>query len=107
MKAKRCTSFKSGRKYTTISKSIDKEKKKDWEAYHIVDFTDLYNGTAKREDCALEINKRIDFAKKYKKGKYDKIHRRILRDLSCSFTIYDKLNLSLDALCVINKQYSK
>lgn len=84
-------------------KTFNREQRKDWKDYHVVDFNDLYNGTAKREDCAKEINKRITFTKKYKKGKFDKLHKRIIHDLSSGFTTYDKLNLSLDALCVIHK----
>ena len=79
------------------------QKSKDWNNYHIVDFNDLYQGTAKREDCAKELNMRVEFSKKYMHGKYDKVHLNVNKKLSENFTTYDKLNLTLDALCVIYK----
>ena len=79
------------------------EKRKEWQEYHIVDFRDLDNGTADKQQCALEVNKRVVYAKKYMKNTYDRTHYNVLKNLTQNFTIDDKLNLSLDAICVINK----
>lgn len=84
-----------------LKSKLLKRKQKLHKAYHIVDFDALRKGKANKKDCVVEINKRVEFARAFYHGKYDKTHHRVLCNLAKNFTICDKLNLSLDSYAAV------
>lgn len=79
---------------------------KDFHAdYHLMSRDDLLkmdNTTfQKRVD---ELNMRVQFARRYYKGRYDERHRRWMKTLVKPLKTEHKLHLSLDALVAVSQE---
>jgi hypothetical protein len=80
------------------------EKKIAHSAYHLVEAKDLLlcDGRVKKL-AAKELNMRVEYSRKYYGNRYDQGHARWMQRLESCLDLSSKMNLSLDALCTLNK----
>ncbi|NBR24181.1 MAG: hypothetical protein EBU08_10500 [Micrococcales bacterium] len=85
---------------------MDRIRSSAYHSYHMVDHHSLDNPSdVIALNAVKEINKRVDYTRKYYRNRYDKPHKEWmmrLGDIVQSKTIY-KVGLSLDALIALKK----
>ena len=75
-------------------KTPDAMRKKTWMEYHVVKRATMKNDKPGR---LVEFQRRVDFTKKYFRGKYDLKHRAWMKKLAQGFDTQDRVSMSLDA----------
>ena len=74
--------------------------------YHLVDRNELNNmDTETMRKRIDELNMRVQFARKHYKGRYDNGHKKWMETLVKPMKSHHKVNLSLDALVAVSKDY--
>lgn len=101
-------------KYSTSKMNTSKQRNpivfnlqnSDDKDYHLVNRNELDNmDTETMRKRIDELNMRVQFAKKHYKGRYDHAHKRWMETLVKPMKSYHKVNLSLDALIAVSKDY--
>lgn len=100
---------RSQRSTESVSDGIskrDRSKVDAYKSYHKVDAYQMRMGKVDMLACVQELNERVVFTKRYYGGRYDKGHKRWMRNLysNVESKIDYKVGLSLDALVVMNRK---
>jgi len=93
-------------KFVTFHLHVDAtERATEHKLYHKVDARSLYKGRVSKRLCVEELNLRMEFAKKYYRGRVDKRHKHWMNKLytNVSKDQHIKLALTLDTLAEMNK----
>ena len=91
--------------YYTSTAPAASAKAREHKAYHLVKKNEINQNTSTRwisEKCTDEFKRRVVFSRKYYKGRLDRGHAQWMRSLGAHIKLNNKLNMSLDALIVLN-----
>lgn len=72
-------------------------------AYHLVDRRAMYQRCADRALTAKEFDLRVNFSKRFYRGRYDRGHLHWMKALKANLTPESKLDMSLDACSLYDK----